>query len=70
MGRCNEGVVAFQKVEVLDPDYPNLQANLNIAEKLAATETPFYVKYDVEIVMAVIVIIGAALWFVAVRKKY
>jgi cytochrome c-type biogenesis protein CcmH/NrfG len=70
MGRCSEGVVAFQKVEVLDPDYPNLQANLNIAEKLAATETPFYIKYDVEIVIAIIAIIGAALWFVAVRKKY
>jgi tetratricopeptide (TPR) repeat protein len=70
MGRCNEGVVAFQKVEALDPDYPNLQANLNIAKKLAAAETPFYVKYDAEIALAAIAIIGAALWFVAVRKKY
>jgi len=70
MGRCNEGVVAFQKVEQLDPTYPNLEANLNIAEKLAATETPFYIKYDVEIVLAAIVLVGAALWFIAVRKKY
>ncbi|WP_292427533.1 tetratricopeptide repeat protein [Methanoregula sp.] len=70
MGRCNEGVVAFQKVEELDPNYPNLQANLDIAEKLAATETPFYIKYDVEIVLAAIALICAALWVVAVRKKY
>ena len=70
MGRGTEGVVAFQKVEVLDPSYPNLEANLNIAEKLAVTETPFYIKYDVEIGFAAIVLVGAVLWYVAVRKKY
>ena len=70
MGRCNEGVTAFQKVEELDPAYPNLQANLDIAEKLAATETPFYVKYAVEIVLIAIAIIATALWYIAVRKKY
>jgi tetratricopeptide (TPR) repeat protein len=70
MGRCNEGVVAFQKVKALDPDYPNLEGNLNIAEKVAETQTPFYIKYAVGIVLGVILIIGAALWFIAVRKKY
>jgi len=70
MGRCNEGVTAFKKVQQLNPDYPNLEGNLNIAEKLAESQTPFYIKYAVEIVMGVIVIIGAGIWFVAVRKKY
>jgi tetratricopeptide (TPR) repeat protein len=70
MGRCSEGVTAFKKVQQLDPDYPYLEGNLNNAEKLAATEKPFYIKYALEIVMGIIVIIGAALWFVAVRKKY
>ena len=70
MGRCTEGVVAFQKVEVLDPSYPNLEANLNMAEKLAANETPFYIKYDVEIGLAAIVLVGVVLWYIAVRKKY
>ncbi|MGA8778353.1 MAG: tetratricopeptide repeat protein [Methanoregula sp.] len=70
MGRCNEGVVAFQKVEQLDPNYPYLDVNLQDAENLAATETPFYIKYDVEIVLAALAIIGAALWYKAVSKKY
>jgi len=70
MGRCTEGVAAFQKVETLDPEYPYLQLNLAQAEKLAAGETPFYVQYAAEIVMAAIAIAAAALWYIAVRKKY
>ena len=70
MGRCTEGVTAFQKVETLDPSYPYLQLNLAEAEQLAASETPFYLKYAVEIAMAVIAIAAAALWYLAVRKKY
>ncbi len=70
MNRCTEGLVAFQHVETLDPNYPNLQANINLAEQVAATETPFYAKYAVEIVMAVIVCVAAILWYTAVRKKY
>ncbi|MFA6362560.1 hypothetical protein [Methanoregula sp.] len=70
MGRCNEGLTAFKKVQQLDPDYPYLEGNLENAEKLAETQTPFYIKYAVEIAMGVIVIICAVLWFAAVRKKY
>jgi tetratricopeptide (TPR) repeat protein len=70
MERCSEGLVAFQHVETLDPDYPNLQANINIAEKVAAAETPFYVKYAAEIAMVVIAGIVAMAWYIAVRKKY
>jgi tetratricopeptide (TPR) repeat protein len=70
MGWCNEGVAAFEKVKALNPDYPYLEGNLQNAEKLAETQTPFYIKYAAEIVMGIIVIIGAVLWFVAVRKKY
>jgi tetratricopeptide (TPR) repeat protein len=70
MGRCTEGVAAFQQVESLDPSYPYLQLNLAQAEKLAADETPFYVKYASEIVMAAIAIVAAAFWYIAVRKKY
>jgi len=70
MGRCTEGLTDFQKVEDLDPGYPNLQANIQIAQKVAAAEVPFYVKYLVEIVIAAIAIVGAILWVIAVRKKY
>ena len=41
-----------------------------MAEKLAANETPFYIKYDVEIGLAAIVLVGVVLWYIAVRKKY
>lgn len=70
MGRCNEGVSAFQKVKSLDPNYPYIDGNLQNAEKLAAIQTPFYVKYAFAIVAGIIVVIGAALWYMAVRKKY
>jgi tetratricopeptide (TPR) repeat protein len=70
MGRCNEGVTAFKKVQQLDPNYPNLEGNLNIAEKLAESQTPVYIKYAFEIIMGIIVILGAGFWYIAVRKKY
>ncbi len=70
MGRCNEGVTAFKKVQQLDPDYPYLEGNLKNAEKLAESQTPFYIKYAFGIVAGVIVVIGAVFWFIAVRKKY
>jgi len=70
MGRCSEGVDDFKKVQQLDPDYPHLQGNLENAEKLAAVQTPFYVKYAFGIVVAVIAVIGAAFWYISVRKKY
>jgi tetratricopeptide (TPR) repeat protein len=70
MGRCSEGVEDFKRVQQLDPDYPHIQGNLENAEKLAAVQTPFYVKYAFGIVAGVIVIIGAALWYISVRKKY
>ncbi len=70
IGKCTEGIVAFQKVEQLDPGYPYLELNIAQAEKQAAAETPFYITYDIEIVMAAIAGIVAAVWFIAVRKKY
>ena len=70
MGRCSEGVEDFKKVRQLDPNYPYLEGNLENAEKLAATQTPFYIKYAFGIVVGIIAIIGAVFWYFAVRKKY
>jgi Tfp pilus assembly protein PilF len=70
MGRCSEGVEDFKKVQQLDPDYPHLQGNLENAEKLAAVQTPFYIKYAFGIIIGVIALIGAVFWYLAVRKKY
>jgi tetratricopeptide (TPR) repeat protein len=69
MGRCSEGVTAFKKVQQLEPDYPYLEGNLKNAEKLADSQTPVYIKYGLDIALVVIVIIGAVLWYVAIRKK-
>lgn len=69
MGRCTEGVEDFKKVQQLDPDYPYLEGNLKNAEALAATETPFYVKYWFGIVIAIIAAIGAVFWYRAIRKN-
>ncbi|HVP96001.1 tetratricopeptide repeat protein [Methanoregula sp.] len=69
MGRCTEGITAFQEVQTLNPNYPYLQLNLAQAEQLAATETPFYVKYAAEIVMLFVAIAAATFWYTAVRKK-
>jgi len=60
----------FKKVRQLDPNYPYLEGNLENAEKLAATQTPFYIKYAFGIVVGIIAIIGAVFWYFAVRKKY
>lgn len=69
MGRCTEGLVDFQKVKSLDPTYPYIDGNIESAQKVAATETPFYVKYAFAIVMCIVAIAGAVLWYIAVRKK-
>lgn len=70
MGRCTEGLIDFQKVKSLDPSYPYIDGNIESAQKVAAKETPFYVKYAFEIVLGIIAVAGAALWYLAVRKKY
>lgn len=70
MGRCTEGLADFEKVKSLDPTYPYIDGNIESAQKVAAKETPFYVKYAFAIVLCAVAIIGAALWYLAVRKKY
>ena len=67
--RYDEAIAAFDKVKELDPTFPNLEANRRIAEQNRDAITPFYVKYAPALVVTTLFIIGAVVWFVAVRKK-
>jgi tetratricopeptide (TPR) repeat protein len=70
MKRYDEAITAFDKVQALDPTYPNLEANRRIAEQIRDAATPFYIKYAIPLGAAALVVIGAIVWYVAVRKKY
>jgi tetratricopeptide (TPR) repeat protein len=70
MKRYDEAIAAFDKVRALDPTYPNLEANRRIAEQSRDAITPFYVKYAAPLGVAALFIIGALVWYIAVRKKY
>jgi tetratricopeptide (TPR) repeat protein len=68
MGRCQEGIVAFERVAELDPHYPYLEGNIKNARMLAESQKPFYVKYAVG--LALLGILGAGIgWWAYSRKK-
>jgi tetratricopeptide (TPR) repeat protein len=72
MKRYDEAIAAFDRVQTIDPSYPKLQKNRQIAVQLrdaAAAATPVYVKYAIPIAMVVIVAAGLIGWLVASRKK-
>ena len=70
MGHWNEALTAFDTVESLDPAYPNLKANQEIAQKNLDASTPFYIKNAPMIGGITVVIILVIAWLYAVRKKY
>ncbi len=70
MKRYDEAISAFNKVATLDPLYPNLQANLQIAEKLRDASIPFYMKYAPVILVVMIFGIGAIIWLKFKRKSH
>ena len=68
MGRCEEGILAFERVAELDPNYPYLEGNIKNARILAESQKPFYVKYAVW--LALLVLVGAGIgWWAYNRKK-
>ncbi len=69
MGKWDEALKVFDRVQTLDPAYPNLAANQQIARQNLDASTPFYIKNAPAIAVVVIIIIGAVLWFRAVKKK-
>jgi len=68
MGRCGEGIKAFELVEELDPGYPYLEGNIRNARILAESQKPFYVKYYGW--LALLVLLGAGIcWWAYSRIK-
>jgi tetratricopeptide (TPR) repeat protein len=70
MKRYDEAIAAFDKVQALDPMFPNLAANRRIAEQNRDAATPFYMKYATALGVTTLFVIGAIVWYAAVRKKY
>jgi tetratricopeptide (TPR) repeat protein len=69
MQRYDEAIAAFDEVKSLDPTYPKLEQNRQIAEKLRDSVTPVYVKYLPVIVGIAAIIVGFIVWFVFLREK-
>jgi tetratricopeptide (TPR) repeat protein len=69
MKRYDEALAAFDKVKELDPSYPKIDKNRQIAQQLKDAAIPDYVRYAPIIVGIAAVLIGIALWFFVLREK-
>jgi tetratricopeptide (TPR) repeat protein len=67
--RYDEAIAAFDKVQELNPGYPKIAQNKQIAQRLKDKATPDYVKYTPVIAGIAVIIIGIAVWFVFLREK-
>jgi tetratricopeptide (TPR) repeat protein len=64
MKRYDEALAAFDTVESLDPEYPNLALSQKQATVLRDAATPAYVKYAVPLVAGILIVfIIIGLWF-------
>ncbi len=68
--KYDEAIAAFDNVRTISPEYPRLAYYRNMAVQLRDASTPFYIKNAFAIIAVIVVVAGALLWFVAVRKKY
>lgn len=69
MKRYDEAIDAFDKVRALNPGYPNLAKNREIAVNLRDASIPFYVKYVGIIIGAVGLCAGLMVWYFYLREK-
>lgn len=65
----NEALAAFDKVKELDPAYPKIDKNRQIAQQLKDAATPAYVRFAPIIVGIAAVLIGLVFWFFFLREK-
>jgi len=66
--RYDEAIAAFDKVKEINPGYPKLAQNRQIAEQLRDRATPVYITYAPVLGIAVF-LIGIIVWFVFLREK-
>lgn len=69
MKRYDEALAAFDKVKELNPDYPKIDKNRQIAQQLKDAATPFYVTYAPVIIGIAAIVIGIVIWFLFLREK-
>jgi tetratricopeptide (TPR) repeat protein len=65
----DEALAAFDKVKELDPAYPKIDKNRQIAQQLKDASTPVYIQYAPIIMGIAVVLIGIAIWFFVLREK-
>jgi tetratricopeptide (TPR) repeat protein len=64
MKRYDEAITIFDKVQSLDPDYPNLALSQKQARVLRDAAAPVYKKYSLPIIAVfLVIIIGAGYYF-------
>lgn len=69
MKRYDEALAAFDKVKDLNPNYPKIDKNRQIAQQLKDAATPFYIIFAPVIVGIAAIAIGIAIWFFFLREK-
>jgi tetratricopeptide (TPR) repeat protein len=65
----DEAIAAFDKVKELNPAYPKIDKNRDIARQLRDSATPFYVTYAPIIIGIAAIIIGILFWALFLREK-
>jgi len=69
MKRYDEAIAAFDRVQALDPAYPNLALSQKQARVLRDAATPVYVRYAVPIIGIVTIAAILAGWYLHSRKR-
>jgi tetratricopeptide (TPR) repeat protein len=69
MKRYDDAISAFDKVQALNPDYPNLAKNRQIAVQLRDASTPVYVTYAGVIIGGVGICACIIIWLFYLREK-
>jgi tetratricopeptide (TPR) repeat protein len=69
MKKYDEAIAAFDRVQALDPNYPNIAKNKEIAQQLKNKTTPDYMQYSPAFLGIAVIIIGIIIWFKFLREK-
>jgi len=67
--KYDEAIAAFDKVKELNPAYPKIDKNREIARQLRDSVTPFYVTYAPVIIGIAAIIIGLLFWALFLREN-
>ena len=70
MKKYDEAIAAFDKVKSLDPSYPRLDYYRQMAVQMRDDESPFRAANIFYVVVIAVIVIGAVVWYRAVKKEY